>query len=375
MDPYLSRLLYVIAVIGILILLFLAIIIVLRIIISINDKRYRRRSRVWESYLLDYLQDDITMENAAKHFVKKKNYEWFRLFFTPYLESLVGRDFDKIKNLCFKINLVSHYQKKLRRGTNTGKALAAKTLGILHCQESIPEMIRLLRSSNPLLIQAAAQGLARSGSTDSFIKVTRAMLKHTYFTYEGAAEILTGYGEDICPVITDYLKEEILKMSEEETDLSGRKPKHINNNTVEPSLLISIMINMIGYFRYVEALPELDKLLQYADEETTVHILKAFLRIGKVPAPFKIKTYLDHNYWVVRSFGAQTWRLTGESGALPLLEKLLNDRHWWVRFHAASALKDVGSEGLTILKRKLDEPSGTAADISRYVLNLSEVRS
>jgi len=374
-DPFLRLLLLFAIAVGILIVLFMLLIIILRIRHVVNEKRYRFKSQLWEGYFFDYLQDEIPLENAVKRFKRETNYNWLRLFFTTYLEKLDGRDFEKTKILCREIGLIDYYRKKLHHSTTTGKALAAKTLGALRHQESVPQMVKLLRSNNPILIQAAAYGLSKSGDTDSFINAAMALLKNTYFTYEGTAEILTGYGEKICPIINQFLKEESQNILPETNRQERRKPAYSHNkDSIDPAVLISLMVNLIGYYRYEQALPQLDNLLKSSDEETTVHILKAFQRIGKVPPNFDVKPYLQHYYWVVRSFGAQIWIFTGDSSALPQLEKMLSDRHWWVRFHTASALKKAGAEGIAILKRKATKETGTAADISRYVIYLKEVR-
>ena len=373
-DPYLRVLLIFSAAVGILILLFILLIIILRVRHVVNEKRFRSKSRLWEGYFFDYLQGEIPLDNTVKYFKRETNYNWLRLFFTAFLEKLDGPDFEKTKILCQKIGLIDYYRKKLHHSTNAGKALAAKTLGALRHQESVPQMVRLLRSNNPVLVQAAADGLSKSGDTDSFIRVARALLKNTYFTYEGTAEILTGYGEKICPIINQFLKEESQNISPETSRQGRRKSRRLyNKKSPDRAVLISLMVNLIGYYRYEKALPQLDNLLKSSDEETTVHILKTFMRIEKVPPNLDIKPFLTHYYWVIRSFGAQIWIFTGDSSALPQLEKMLSDRHWWVRFHTASALKKAGTNGLDILKRKTAEETGAAADISRYVINLKEV--
>ncbi len=133
------------------------------------------------------------------------------------------------------------------------------------------------------------------------------------------------------------------------------------------------MIDLIAHHRYREALPVLNKLLPKADEETTVHILKAFLRIGELPPSFNIEPYLQHKYWVVRSFSARLLKLSKKKSAIPLLEELTSDQNWWVRFHAAEALLSAGPEGPAILKRLAKGPHAEAAGISRYLLETSEV--
>ena len=49
------------------------------------------------------------------------------------------------------------------------------------------------------------------------------------------------------------------------------------------------------------------------------------------------------------------------------LEARLDDEVWWVRMRAAEALAGLGEVGLTILRRRAEEP-GTAGRIAQAIL-------
>ncbi|MDZ4132363.1 MAG: HEAT repeat domain-containing protein, partial [Dethiobacteria bacterium] len=233
----------------------------------------------------------------------------------------------------------------------------------------------LLKSKNFSTVLAAAQSLVKSGEAGTFAPAARALLKNTYFTYEGTTEVLIGYGRSICGPIMQLLKSYSLKKNETEDDsIETVLPKAADAGGEDVVAFVSIMIDLLGFHRYREALPVLAKMLESRDEEIIVHVLKAFLRIGAVPEGFNLKPYLTHKYWVIRSFSAQVWKLTGDESALPLLKNMLSDRQWWVRFHAAEALRSGGEAGFAILKQlaaAAGEDRETA--ISRYILDINEV--
>lgn len=360
-DPYLNTLLNIIAVLAAVIIVLLASMVLIRLFSALNKKKYRLKAREWEEIYLNYLHGDLDLEKAAAQMGADKRYYWLWNFFAPYLEVLEGSDFDKTKALCREIGLIDYYKKKLRRGGTAGKAVAARMLGALRCRESVAEMLKLLQSKNELLVQAAAQGLAKSGEPGPFFQAARALLGNTFFTYEGAAEILADFGKKICPHIARFLEDETAQAAPGE-------------NGVDPSAYRSVMIDLLGFFKYREALPLLQKMLTQADEETTVHILKAFINIGELPAELDLKPYLEHPYWVVRNFSVRAWKLTDDRQYLPILEKLLSDRNWWVRFHAAEALRGAGRPGLEILQRKTAAGDQAAASISSYALSRNEVQ-
>ena len=373
MDPYLYNLLIIIAVLGGSVILIFSVLVLVRFLSVRNRQKYREKAEQWENIYLDYLHGDLSLQEAAASMGDEKRYYWLWRFFAPYLGALSGADFAKTKDLCRETGLIAHYRKKLKTGSIPGKAQAARVLGSLRCHESLPEMLSLLESKNPLLVQAAAQGLARSGKPETLFPAARALLRHTFFTYEGASEILAGYGREVCPLITDHLKEETARIPEPKKDSRGRtSKKRPPEKEVDHSIYLAIMIDLLGHFQYREALPLLKELLGKADEEVTVHILKAFLRLGEVPEGFDLKPFLKHHYWVVRNFSAKAWKLTGDREALPILEELLSDRNWWVRFHAAEALRSAGDAGQRLLEEKAKSEEQKAAEVSSYALQRSE---
>jgi len=372
-DPYLQILLIIIAVLAGMIILLLAAMVMSRLLVSLNSQKYRLKTQEWEDIYLSYLYGDLSLEEAAGLMEGEKPY-WLWKFFAPYLEVLDGHDFEKTKTLCREIGLIHHYQKKLHRGGAAGKAVAARVLGALRCRESVSEMLNLLHSKTPFLVWAAAQGLAKSKETDPFFPTAQALLGNTFFTYEGATEILAGFGENVGPQIVWYLEKEVEQLPEVGVGQNINSSKSIvRKDMVDPVDFRSMMIDLLGFFKYRQALPLLQNLLEKADEETTVHILKAFLNMGEVPANLDLKPYLEHRYWVVRNFSARVWKLTGDRQALPVLEKLLSDQNWWVRFNAAEALGSAGQPGLEILKQKSAGDEQVAAAISSYALSRSEV--
>lgn len=375
MDPYLRVINIFICSTAVLIIAMLLLIIIMRIFSYLAEQKYQQAALQWEVAYLGYLQGENDLAATLAVFGNEKNYNWLRRFFTPYLEALAGDDFQKTRMICQEIGMISYYRTQLTLGRETEKAAAAGILGSLHCRESIPERVALLKSKNFSTVLAAAQSLVKSGETGTFAPVARALLKNTYFTYEGTTEVLIGYGRGICAPIVQLLKSYSLKKPEAQDDFFHPVlPAAARAEENDIAAFISIMIDLLGFHNYVEALPVLAKMLENRDEEITVHVMKAFLRIGAVPDGFDLKPYLTHKYWVVRSFSAQVWKLTGDDKAFPLLKDMLSDWQWWVRFHAAKALRSSGEAGFEILKQlaaMAGEDKATA--ISRYILDVKEV--
>lgn len=372
-DPYLWILIIFVLTCVAIVLLFLLAIIILRYLSYANEERFQQLDREWENFFLKYIAGELTLEKTIPHFSGSVKYRWLRRFFQPYLETLNGDDFERTKDLCRETGMINHYQRMVIYGTTADKAAAARILGSLRCRMSISERLILLESRNPILVQAAAQGLAVSGELETFSRVAKALLNNTYFTYEGSTEILAAYGREICKPITERLEEILEKPALLESSQGENKPKKAHQkNKIPVGVYVSTMIDLLGHYRYSEALPVLNKLLEIADEEITVHILKAFVRTGEVPQNFDVAPFLNHRYWVVRNFAVQICRISRDPKAILMLEKLLADRHWWVRYHSALSLLSFGKDGYEILKRRSANTPGIAADISNYIIEGGE---
>jgi hypothetical protein len=381
MDPFLNILIFSIYTISAIVLFFLAAIIFLRLKAAREEKAYRLCEKEWEALYLDYILGKAELGDVKDQFLKNKRYNFYQRFFTPYLEMLDGKDFEATKELCREISIIGYYRKKLLKRNLYDRATAAKMLGDFRCRRSIPQRIRMLKNKNHLLVLAAAQGLALSNNPRAFRPVLKALLSNTYFTYEGTTEILSRFGREICEPITkqldDYSRGNVpaaFKPPREKKNKGFRNllPK-AETATINHGLLVIILIDLLGHYHYMEALPVLNRLLERADTETIVHIMKAFLRIGKLPEAYKPGPYLGHEDWVIRNFAIQTTELKPNETLIPMLTQLLDDNHWWVRYHAAKAMLAIGDAGSSVLARQADGTETKAATIAAYVLAAKEV--
>ncbi len=374
MDPYLLVLIYIIFTLTALVVAMLVIIAIIRLKTSHDERKYGHLAKEWEAFYLDFLLGDSGLEDIPAQLKKEKYVKWYRRFFTPYLETLDGADFEATKALCREIGLIAYYQDLLVIGSLPDRAVAAKFLGLLRCRLSVSDRLEMLESDNELLVLAAAQGLTVSESPDTFEVVLEALLYNTYYTYEGATEILTRYGLEICQPITLILDQYSREPKEAQSSDSRRRVRRVTTASgVDQTVLIIIMIDLLGHYRYHEALPLLKQILKEADAETIIHIFKAFLRIGAAPDYLDLKPYLIHDTWVVRSFAAQVAVLVQDYSILPLLDQLLADSQWWVRYHAALALKSFGEEGYAFLRERAGGFNTAAAAVSSYILDREEV--
>jgi len=377
MDPYYVTLIYICLALLLVVLSMLLAIIYMRLATNRKESEYLAKAALWEEYYLPYVQNEATLKETAALFRGEENYDWLWRFFAPYLNFIKGEDFEETRELCREIGLTAYYQADLQLGSAGTRAKAASVLGTLHCRRSVEPMLTMLKSDDRLLVQAAAQGLAKSDQPETFTAVAKTLLNNTYFTYEGITEILVSYGPEICDFIVEQLSEEVSRLCEDRGKAEAAlSVKNKGPADIHPSAYPAIMVSLLGHFRHREALPVLGELLPLADEETRVQILKTFLRIGEVPEEFNLTQCLNHPHWVMRNFGAKLFNLTKKEQSIEPLLGLLKDKHWWVRFSAAEALLRAGDDGRAALKKAAAGPDDDpAAGISRYILKKGDVAS
>lgn len=383
MEPDLVYLILICLVLVGLILFFLASIVVILIVDAYREKKYNELQLTWEKLLLDYLEGEITAGEIASFESFKNNAYLMWRFLFPYLESLKGEDYEKIVELSRFTGMQSYYLRKLRRGSVFNRALAARILGKLQCREALLHILPLLQSRHPAVVITAAHSIADLGQTDYMIKVTLALLRNTSITFEGITEILVKYGEKNIHKVISYLEAEMSGDSAADALTSEEKTEN------EKMIIMTLMVDILGYHRSVEAMDTLQKLLMprevnedniirnnlvrdsssnAADDEIIIHIFKAFLRIDAVPPDLDLSIYFNYPNWVVRSLVARVSIIAADEKYISLSEILLDDSYWWVRYRAAESLWNMGKNGRSVLMQKAKGGESSSATVSRYIL-------
>ena len=102
----------------------------------------------------------------------------------------------------------------------------------------------------------------------------------------------------------------------------------------------------------------------------TVEALVAALHLATSPQLLPtVSGYASHASWQVRIEVARFLGNVGGPAELPLLQRLLHDRNWWVRYHAARSLVDMPAVGLNELNKLRAITRGSLAfDMLDHVL-------
>ena len=240
--------------------------------------------------------------------------------------------------------------------------MAASALGKLGEKEVIPYLKGMLDSSDTSEMTFAAKAIADLGETSLITDVFKRMLTDTYTTYEGISEIAVRFGVDICPPLQQIIQKW----------LDGKI--HLEESFgVSREQSLSLIIDILGYYRFTEAAPELERvLINYSEEddskanEVIIHIFKALTRL-EYPVTLSLTPFLLHGDWIIKSQAARYIGKIGDSYYKDEIKKLLEDENWWVRYYAAKTLYKLGE--ITYLY-SISKSKDVKGEMSRYILSM-----
>ena len=356
MDDYLV---YSILIISAVLILFIGIILILRLNYVRQERLYARLSSQWTSLLYEYLDDEIDIDEIVPVMRKKKHFDFLWRFLTPYLKNFRGEEVEKINYLAQECGLDNYFINKVKHSHNKWEqAYGINALAMLHHEETVLLAKPLLRSKVPQVVFAAARSIALTGISEHFYPVLQAIFKNTYITNEGAVEIVTSFGEDICPEVINIL---------EDTAAVRNNAGHSEKVQMEYMYIIA-MIDFLGYFSFLQAQPVLEKLLkEESDTEIIIHLVKALARMDLPVGSTDLHPFLNHENAVIRSQAAHLAGQTGDEKYFAKLKELLNDTNWWVRYHAARGLYKMNVSGRDYLMNIAESNEGKAASIAAWV--------
>lgn len=97
-------------------------------------------------------------------------------------------------------------------------------------------------------------------------------------------------------------------------------------------------------------------------------VLQALSRLYTEESVKAIIAALEDSIWEIRACACECLGEMDVRVAIPKLEYLLGDNHWWVRYYAATALFKMGHAGITSLKAAAQGLSSRAKEIAESIL-------
>jgi hypothetical protein len=146
-------------------------------------------------------------------------------------------------------------------------------------------------------------------------------------------------------------------------------PEFLELLDLSPNVAVKLVaIDALGHSGDLDTVPA---LLHYYDHPSQLIRLATMQALSLLRDPRALAAVLlamtDFD-WEVRAQAATAAGDIGASEAIPLLERLLEDEHWWVRYHAGAALHDIGDLGIVALNDIATRPNPIAAEMAWGIL-------
>jgi HEAT repeat protein len=381
-------------------------VIYLRLKINRDQKLKASKFIIWEQNLLPLILDEANISTLLKT-IKKSEYEMFGEFITPYLNDTKGESLDRMINILREIGVARRERHKLKHSKSTWRrALAVQRLGAFKDFHNIETLVKALHDKDISVAMNAAGALLKMGDRQLLKKVISVLLNNERITEELFAEVLLKFKRSInletflCQKIDKYpipSRLKIINLIQQITKTeSGPKLinrlknsqkavsiiledqalaedlideiilKYKNNEPVDLEKILNKkemefpvssrikMIDFIGYINRVEGIPVLIDLLKKSKfDEEIISVIKA---LGNLEAEESSPLLLDHlksKHPVIRAQAAKALGIFNDEGAAKPISRLLEDKDWWCRYHAAFAIHQMGEAGKECLQNFL----------------------
>ncbi|MBI5108905.1 MAG: HEAT repeat domain-containing protein [Rhodocyclales bacterium] len=288
-------------------LLLLAAILILRLFADHREAREATIRDEWQPVFLHAI-DGLAYAMPRIH---GRDRELILLVWLQFTEMLRGAARERLREMARELQLPGTALRLLHRGDMRGRLLATVGLGRMQASEAWDALARLMTDENPVSSLLAARSLLQIDAPRAAAPLMAAIARRDDWSRAGVATML-GDARDAAlgPALLATLAA---------------------SNDAEATRLLPLLDVVPGADRW----PLLAPRLATEAPDTLVAALKA---VADPRALADVRRLAGHAAWPVRAQAATTLARVGKEDDLALLQTLLADREWWVRYRAAAAM-------------------------------------
>jgi hypothetical protein len=264
--------------------------------------------------------------------------------FAELLQKIRGKYADRLVSLMRLLGLIEECLEGLNERSCATRAEACTVLGAFNEPQVRAALYAALEDPVMEVRVEAARSLVRLGAVRSVTRLIRHLTPVEGTPSLAVVDLFRNLGRQ---AIRDWLG-------------------LLDSDAPVPAKLIAI--DALGHSGDLQAVPA---LLQYYDHPSQTVRVTTLQSLGLLRDPRAVPAVLlammDHDP-DVRAQAAVTAGDIGSKDAIPVLERLLEDDSWWVRYRAAEALYRIGDAGIYALNDAAVRPHPVAAEIAWDVL-------
>ena len=307
-DPLLAFALYSGGVVFLLTILLLVVIAFLRYSIDRRRRADKLLTERWQQVFIHAIEG-VPLDAPR---ITGRDRETILMVWIHFTESIRGDARLRLRQLAVDIKLDRTAQKLLGRRNMRSRLLAVVGLGRLKPDDAWDGLAAVVRDPNPMLSLLAARSLLQLDAARAVPLLLGQLIGRDDWPLGKVADTLREVAPEVlAPSLLDALR--------------GVTPLDA------PRLLKLLEVVQLG-----DIWPVLAPLLE-ADQAPEV--LAAALKACTDPRAIDaVRSLALHGQWIVRSQAAATLGQLGGPEDAALLQAMLSDAEWWVRYHAGKAL-------------------------------------
>ncbi len=307
-DPLLAFALYSGMVVFVMTILLLLVIAILRISIDRRQRKEQALNEYWQQVFIHAIEG-VPLKPAR---ITGRDRETILMVWIHFTESIRGDARLRLRQLALDIKLDRTARKLLARGNVRAKLLGIVGLGRLSGHAAWDDLAKLVADPNPMLSLLATRSLVQLDAQRAVPLMLFELVRRDDWPLGKVADTLREVPADILgPLLLETLRSV--------TAANAAR------------LLKLIDIAQIG-----DTWPALGPLLEATQP---AEVLAAALKACSDPRGLaSVRALTEHEQWVVRAQAVATLGQLGSTEDVLLIEKLLSDPEWWVRYHAGKAL-------------------------------------
>ena len=319
-DPYLT-LAFALGIAAILLTLLLILVIVhLRLSLRRNLRQEAVFIALWRPILLEAVSEENPQALPELH---ARNQLFFLKLWNYLQESLRGSANDRLNEVARRLHCDVAARKFLKRGNRSERLLAILTLGHLRDQASWEELAIQATKPDRLASIHAARALVKIDPLRGTQWLLPLLLERRDWDITQIANFLGEARKAFWLQLTTN----ILKLDQRHWTRALQLA-----DALHLQLPVNAILFILGNCRSVD---------------TLVAALHLASGIKLLPA---VRSYCLHSNWRVRVEVARFLSNFGDANDIPLLQQLLHDKQWWVRYQAAQSLASMPFFGPTKLQ-------------------------
>lgn len=327
---------------AVVIAIYVAVVIQLFVVRYRNGVEDERRAALERDWLPLLIGDDDPVGDALPT-LRPRDVTNFMILWNQIQEAIIGESKTRVNDVACRAGIDEIARRDLTSSSLQKQLLAVSTLGHLRDRQSWSGLVGLTASADGLVSLAAARALMRIDVTEALPVILPLAADREDWSRNYVLGMLAEFGADI---VSRPLTEAALQI---DPDRAHR------------------LIRYFGVAHVADVIPTVRTIMA---KTTNVECLSACLRVfADVDHLDVVREYLQHPSWPVRVQAVNVLGRLGSISDFELLQPLLSDREWWVRYRAAKAvcaLPGVGMDMIRQLSRRHVDPF--ARDMLSHVL-------